>query len=94
MSIQFEWDERKSSDNQRKHDISFQEAKTVFNDPLSITIYDPDHSIAEDRYIDLELSVEGRLLVVCYTERGTSIRIFSSREATRRERRIYERRER
>lgn len=93
MSLLFEWDERKSRDNLRKHGVSFQEAKTVFNDPLAITIHDPDHSIVEDRYIDLGLSVEGRLLVVCYTGRGTRIRIFSSRGATRRERRIYEGRE-
>lgn len=94
MSLLFEWDERKSRDNQRKHGVSFQEAKTVFNDPLAITIYDPDHSIVEDRYVDLGVSAEGRILVVCYTERGTTIRIFSSRLAARRERRIYERRER
>ena len=85
---------KKSSDGQRRHGVSFQEAKTVFNDPLAITTYDPDHSIVEDRYIDLGLSANGRCLVVCYTERGGNIRIISSRAATRRERRIYEGRER
>lgn len=94
MSLSFEWDDKKSSENHRKHGVSFQEAKTAFNDPLAITIYDPDHSIVEDRLIDVGLSVVGRILVVCYTERGTTIRIVSSRVATRRERRIYEERER
>ena len=94
MSLSFEWDDEKSSDNQRRHGVSFQEAKTVFNDPLAITTYDPDHSIVEDRYIDLGLSANGRCLVVCYTERRGNIRIISSRAGTRRERRIYEGRER
>ena len=94
MSLSFEWDDEKSSDNQRRHGVSFQEAKTVFNDPLAITTYDPDHSIVEDRYIDLGLSANGRCLVVCYNERRGNIRIISSRAGTRRERRIYEGRER
>ncbi|MDE2997644.1 MAG: BrnT family toxin [Gemmatimonadota bacterium] len=94
MSLLFEWDERKSRDNLRKHGVSFQEAKTVFNDPLAITIYDPDHSIAEDRYIDLGLSSNGRCLVVSYADRGEKIRIISGRVATRRERRKYDGEER
>ena len=90
MSLIFEWDENKSRENERKHGVSFEEAKTIFNDPFAITVYDPDHSINEDRYIDLGLSSKGRFLVVSYTERGSRIRLISSREATRREQRNYE----
>ena len=93
MSLIFAWDEDKSKENERRHGVSFEESKTIFNDPLSITIYDPDHSIDEDRFIELGLSKTGRFLIVCYTERGTTIRIISSRAATRRERRAYEGRE-
>lgn len=89
MSLTFEWDESKAEENERKHEVSFEEAKTVFNDPFSITIYDPDHSENEDRYLDLGLSSRGRFLVVSYTERGENIRLISSREVTRRERGIY-----
>lgn len=94
MSLSFEWDDGKSRDNQRKHGVSFQEARTVFNDTLAITIYDPDHSIVEDRYVDLGLSSNGRCLVVSYAERGEEIRIISGRVATQRERRKYEGEER
>ena len=66
------------------------EAKTVFNDPFSVTIYDPDHSINEDRYIDLGCSSRGRILVVVYTERNEIIRLISSRVATKGERQNYE----
>ncbi len=85
MSLSFEWDDKKSRENQRKHGGSFEEAKTVLNDPFAITIYDSDHSINEDRYIDLGLSENGRSLVVCYSERRATIRIISNRAATRRE---------
>ena len=93
MSLSFEGDDKKSSDNQRRHGVSFQEAKTVFNDHVAITIYDPDHSIVEDRFIDPGLSADGKFLVVCYTERGTTIRIISSRAATRREPPISEKKD-
>jgi len=86
----FEWDEKKAEDNLRKHGVSFAEAKTVFNDPFSVTIYDPDHSSDEQRYIDIGLSSKGRLIVVSYSERGETIRIISSREATKREQGEYE----
>jgi uncharacterized protein len=85
MSLQFEWDEQKADLNTIKHEISFEEAKTVFTDLGSITIDDLEHSIEEDRYIDIGISDLGRLLVVVYTERGDSIRIISSRCATNRE---------
>ena len=85
MALTFEWDENKALENYRKHGVSFEEAKTIFNDFFAITIYDPDHSINEDRFIDLGRSSRGRILVVVYTERNETIRLISSRMATRRE---------
>ena len=90
MSLTFEWDEDKARANQRKHRVSFEEAKTVFNDPLSLTIVDEAHSSEEQRYIDIGRSSSGRVLLVAYTERGTNIRLISSRKATASERRQYE----
>ena len=90
MSLTFEWHEDKAKENLRKHKVSFEEAKTVFNDSLSITIVDPEHSVAEVRYIDIGLSAKGQVLVVVYTERGSNIRIISCRKATKSERRTYE----
>lgn len=76
--------------NQKKHGVSFEEAKTVFSDPRSITIADEAHSDEEQRYIDLGISDGGRLIVVCYTEREPNIRIISCRKATKSERKTYE----
>jgi uncharacterized protein len=90
VSLQFEWDEQKANSNYRKHRVSFEEAQTVFNDPQSITILDSAHSIEEERFIDIGLSNQGRVLVVAYTEREDRIRIISSRTATTREIQIYE----
>ena len=90
MDLVFEWDEEKARGNETKHHVSFEEGKTVFNDPFSLTIPDPDHSIGEDRWIDIGLSAAGRLLVVWYTERDGLIRIIGCRQANRRERRDYE----
>ena len=90
MRIVFEWDEEKAKQNLRKHGVSFEEAKTVFGDPLSLTIPDPGHSADEPRFIDLGLSAAQRLLAVVYTERGPRIRIISSRSATAAERKSYE----
>jgi len=90
MTLSFEWDEEKSKGNLRKHGVPFNEAKTVFNDPFAMTISDPDHSSQEDRYIDLGMSSQGRILMVWYTERGGSIRIIGSRKATRNQRQDYE----
>ncbi|MFN2500480.1 MAG: BrnT family toxin [Pyrinomonadaceae bacterium] len=89
MDLKFEWDEDKAAANLRKHRISFDEAKTVFADPFAITIDDPEHSAEEQRFIDIGTSAAGNVLVVSYTERGT-IRLISSRKASRKERRIYE----
>lgn len=92
MSLQFEWDEAKAAANVHKHGVSFEEAITIFGDPNSITIFDAEHSNAEDPFIDIGLSVSGRVLVVVYTERGSRIRIMSYRKATPAERRQYEQR--
>lgn len=88
MSIQFEWDEEKASGNKEKHCVSFEEARTIFNDPFAITIADPDHSAHEDRWLDIGFSSQGRLLVVWYAERSGSIRIIGSRRATKAEERV------
>ncbi len=93
MVLSFEWDEEKSKRNFKKHGITFDEAKTVFNDPLAITIADPEHSDEEERYLDVGLSVKERLLVVWYTEREENIRITVCRRATPFERKIHEERE-
>jgi len=90
MSLTFEWDQNKSEKNERKHGITFEEAKTVFNDPLAITIDDPNHSYDESHYIDIGFSFEGEVLVVWYTERNENIRIIGCRKATRSERKKYE----
>ena len=86
----FEWDEEKSQKNLRKHKVSFEEAKSVFNDPFALTIPDPKHSVGEYRYIDIGCSSKGRILVVSYSERQSNIRIISCRRATKLEQRIYE----
>ncbi len=92
MEWTFEWDEDKARENLRKHKVSFEEAQTVLMDPWSITIPDPDHSVDEERFIDLGTSVRGRVLVVVYTEPGENIRLISCRKAMPSERRKYERR--
>jgi uncharacterized DUF497 family protein len=89
--LQFESDPEKSASNQRKHGISFDEAKTVFTDQFARLIADPDHSDIEDRFILLGTSIHSRLLVICHCIReGESIRIISARKADSRERSIYE----
>lgn len=86
----FEWDDNKSKTNLRNHKISFEEARSVFADPLSITVADPEHSEAEYRFIDIGMSEQRRLLVVSYTERARNIRIISARRALPVERRWHE----
>ncbi len=90
MAISFEWDEEKAEINLKKHKVGFEEAKSVFGDPFSITVDDPDHSKEEQRFIDIGKSFNGIFLVVVYTERGNKIRIISCRKATPTERRKYE----
>ena len=88
--MQFEWDPTKAAGNLTKHRVSFDEASSVFGDPLAISIADPDHSIDEDRLLTTGLSAEQRLLVVSHAYRGGSIRIITAREANRQERKQYE----
>ena len=90
MTPNFEWAEEKARANLRKHKVSFDEAITVFSDPLSVTILDPEPTVGEQRYIGIGTSDKGRILVVVYTELGANIRIISCRKATRTERRSYE----
>lgn len=90
MKLRFEWDEKKAKANLKKHRVDFDEATTVFTDPFSITIHDPDHSADEQRYIDIGSSTSSGVLVVVYTERGSNIRIVSCRRATPSERKLYE----
>jgi len=91
MALFFEWDENKASTSLKKHDVSFEEATTVFGDTWSITVRDPLHSIDEDHFIIIGYSCKHRLAVVIHTERGDNIRIISARLATKRERNFYER---
>jgi uncharacterized DUF497 family protein len=88
--MQFEWDPDKAERNRRKHKVPFEEAVTVFYDPLSATFHDVDHSVREHRLITVGFSSLGRLLVVSYTERGGVVRIISARRATPRERKRHE----
>ena len=88
--LQFEWDPSKAESNLGKHRVTFTEASTVFGDPLSLTIFDPDHSAEEDRFLILGASSSGKLLVVSHTHRDDTIRLISARLATRRERLQYE----
>jgi len=90
MALTFEWDSRKARSNLAKHGVGFEEASTIFGDPLSLTILDPEHSLSEERYITMGRAFTGKLLVVVHTERGDNIRIISARSASRRERKFYE----
>jgi uncharacterized DUF497 family protein len=86
----FEWDQAKAAANFKKHKVSFDEAATVFTDPYSITVLDPEHSMEEERYLNIGISDKGRVLVVSFVERQMNIRIISCRKATPAERRRYE----
>lgn len=88
--MEFDWDQNKADLNLSKHGVSFDEAKTVLQDPFYLDFFDPDHSYGENRYIIIGYSSKNRLLLVSYTEHGEMIRLISAREATRRERKDYE----
>jgi hypothetical protein len=88
--MKFEWDPRKDAANRRKHGVGFDEALTVFADPLSTTFPDPDHSTSEQRFLVIGTSRSGRLTVVAHAEHEDVIRIISARLVTRRERDFYE----
>jgi uncharacterized DUF497 family protein len=88
--MRFEWDRDKAASNQKKHGVSFDEAVTVFYDPLAATFGDPDHSVAEYRFLTIGYSSDHRLLVVSYTDRRRTVRIISARRANAQERKRHE----
>jgi len=88
--MDFDWNWKKAARNLENHKVSFEEATTVFGDPLAITFPDPDHGAGEERWLTFGLSSPGRLLVVSHTEHRLKVRLISARPATRRERKIYE----
>ncbi|OIP30589.1 MAG: hypothetical protein COW04_08985 [Deltaproteobacteria bacterium CG12_big_fil_rev_8_21_14_0_65_43_10] len=88
--MKFEWDPKKATANLKKHGVSFQEAATVFGDPLAITFQDPDHSEVEERQMTFGQSLQKRLVVVSHTERKEQTRIISARLMDSKERVIYE----
>jgi uncharacterized DUF497 family protein len=94
INYNFEWDPNKARLNKENHGVSFEEAATVFLDPIAMTIYDPEHSETEDRWITMGISKNSRLLIVCHTFREettevVNIRIFSSRKANKKETQAY-----
>jgi len=90
VSLKFTWDKNKAEFNIRKHGITFEEATTVFTDPLSLTIDDPLHSFDEERAVIIGQSFRDRLLVVVHTDMGDTVRIISARPAIKKERDDYE----
>ncbi len=89
--ITFEWDETKAAANLKKHQVSFDEAKSIFFDDFGVQFFDDDHSSNEDRFLMLGMSGSAKLLIVCHCERdrGAVIRIISARKATKRESAFY-----
>jgi uncharacterized protein len=90
MEKPYTWDPQKAATNSQKHHVTFEEAQTVFDDPLAVIFDDEAHSIDEIREIIIGHSLRNRLLLVSFTERATSVRIISARRATETERRAYE----
>jgi hypothetical protein len=88
--LKFEWDARKDASNRRKHQISFEDALSVFADPKALTFDDIEHSDFEDRSLTFGLSSGGTLLVVVHAERDDAVRLISARRATKHEKRIYQ----
>ena len=89
MSVEFEWDRKKARNNLQKHDVDFADAVIALEDPLALTMPDPEYE-SEDRFLTIGSDPRGRVFVVAYTWRGEAIRIISARKATPRERRQYE----
>jgi uncharacterized protein len=90
--IKFEWDPGKAATNLKKHQVSFEEAKSVFFDEFAVQFFDEEHSSTEGRFLMLGYSSEARLLIVCHCERdqGHVVRIISARKATKRESAFYQ----
>ena len=89
--IKFEWDEAKAAANIKKHQVSFDEAKSIFFDEFGVQFFDDEHSSGEERFLMLGMSSSAKLLIVCHCERdhGATIRIISARKATKRESAFY-----
>jgi uncharacterized protein len=85
----FEWDPNKAALNVAKHGVAFEEATSVFADPMFVTVVDDEHSMDEERYITIGLSVQGRLLMIAHTDRDGRLRIISVRKATKDEEQFY-----
>jgi uncharacterized protein len=90
MDVRFTWDEEKAASNFLKHEVSFEEAQTVFSNPLAVIFDDEAHSVVERREIIIGHSASNRFILVCFIECGGNIRIISARCATPKERRDYE----
>jgi uncharacterized DUF497 family protein len=90
MLLEFEWDAHKAAENLKNHRVSFEEAKSVFNDSLLLTFPDPEHSEQEHRSINIGISSHSRILLVVFTDRKGKVRVISSRKATAKERKLYE----
>lgn len=88
--MRFEWDPEKAAASLAKHGVSFDEASTVFGDPLATTVEDLEHSGDEENFLTTGLSSRQRVVIVWHTDRDDTVRIVGAREATPRERRIYE----
>lgn len=87
--LHFEWDENKSARNRVKHQVSFEEARSVFEDPMFIMLIDDEHSLDEERFITIGISDQGRVLMVAHADRDGQIRIISARRATKQEEQYY-----
>ncbi len=88
--VRFEWDQEKAASNLEKHGVSFEEASSIFGDPLGTTVRDESHSLDEPRFLTTGFSSASRVLIVWHTERDNGIRIIGARAATTKERRVYE----
>lgn len=88
--MKIEWDPKKAKSNLEKHGVSFEEAAIALGDPMAATGADPDHSLAEERYVTFGVSEKGRLVVVSHTEKDQTIRIISARKASKGEIELYE----
>jgi uncharacterized DUF497 family protein len=89
MALQFEWDSNKAGSNKKKHGVSFEEASTIFGDPLSLTIADPAHSRGEDRFVTIGTSLNNKLIVVVHTDRDGIIRTISPSYAVSGQDRVF-----
>jgi len=90
MTTRFEWDLEKAGSNLKKHQVDFEEARTIFDAPQFITFLDEEHSTDEERYITIGLSNKGQLIMAAHAEHNNRIRIISARKATKNEEKFYQ----